>query len=30
MSSDKKLGGLKITCIGQASLDDTHGGTTRL
>ena len=30
MSTDKKLGGLKITCIGQASLDDTHGGATRL
>lgn len=30
MSIDKKLTGLKITVIGQASLEDTHGGATRL
>jgi hypothetical protein len=30
MATDKKLSGVKITCIGQASLDDTHGGATRL
>ena len=30
MRIDKKLTGLKIPCIGQASLDDTHGGATRL
>ena len=30
MDTAKKLGGLKITFIGQASLDDTHGGATRL
>ena len=28
--TNKKLNGLKITCIGQASLNDTHGGATRL
>ena len=30
MDIDKKLNGLKITYIGQASLDDTQGGATRL
>ena len=30
MSIDKKLGGLKITGIGQASLDNIHGGATCL
>ena len=30
MEINRKLTGLKITCIGQASLDDTHGGATRL
>lgn len=30
MDTDKKLNGLKITCIGQASMDDTHGSATRL
>lgn len=30
MKINKKINGLKITCIGQASLDDTHGGATRL
>ena len=30
MNTTKKLNGLKITFIGQASLDDTHGGATRL
>lgn len=30
MDANKKLNGLKITCIGQASLNDTHGGATRL
>lgn len=30
MATEKKLSGVKITCIGQASLDDTHGGATRL
>ena len=30
MDTEKILSGLKITCIGQASLDDTHGGATRL
>jgi len=30
MDTDKKLNGLKITCIGQAGLEDTHGGATRL
>ena len=30
MDTNEKLNGLKITCIGQASLNDTHGGATRL
>ena len=30
MNTNKKINGLKITVIGQASLDDTHGGATRL
>ena len=30
MGTEKILSRVKITCIGQASLDDTHGGATRL
>jgi hypothetical protein len=30
MNIDDRLDSIKITFIGQASLDDTHGGATRL